>query len=1133
MKTRYYGILAAMALLAGCNKEMQEIDNPAGEETSAKTVLEVGIVSETKTHMDPTDDGGHKVYWSNGDAIRVNGEASDELADLAENTQSASFTFSTATLIPPFNILYPASAWEDADHITLPAIQTYKADGFEDGFFPMAGHSADGTGLGVNHLCALVKILVKRETAEEAETRGGEVDTDNIACIRFKGGNSEKVSGVFGIDYTVPSLAAETGSDADLEVRVVKSQATSATAITYYLVVPARTYANGFDIIVQDTNGHIMTKSKSGETTLTAGKLYNMTAFAFVPTGSESGIEIDSAEDLIAFATAYNNNEYAGLRSSLIATITDNIVFDASTSALFNATGGIGTSDNGHGDTNYFNGILQNGGDYTISGLVATVPVIAFTGDGGIIKGLTLDNTCSYTVNTSTGNNHGALVGRNKGIVKDCTSAASVIINNIQDVTTANQNYGGLVGYNPGGTIDGCTVSGDITCSQSSQTITENSAYIGGIAGYQQNEGTIKDCTFTGNITISDATTYGGITAAGKNFYVAGILGRAEKAVISGCTAGIDGTARAIEVRGTFVPAIGGIVGWLATAADSEIDDCHNYMSLSFASNGARADTSPCRIGGIAGRSSATVKNSTNAGSIASVCNSTTLDLAGIVADGVNVSDCTNHAGGTITRSNANQTEAQANRYIYLGGIIGTLNAAGDITDCTNHAAITCNPTGTSSNTTVDLGGILGGANASQVDISGCTNNGEILFDNNNASAAALARKALGGILGNASTAGTTVTGCSNSGKVWSDNNTEGICGLLSIGGTIGHVAAGCIVTDCTNSGQILCQNLGNNINAYVDLGGIVGFSEAAITITGTSADATLNSGKVMVDGTGSAIVYARNTQGGILGYSNANNTIITNCKNTNEINCTLNTNGKNRPAYTGGIVGILGSLTYQSNAAKSLGALTGLEIGHCNNTGKVYSADYSNTAGNKNSAFAGGIAGLVSGTTTSPASIHDCTVGTSQVYVYRGTGGGLMAYANYCTLENNTCSADMSGVNASVNGVGGIVGRMFDSSMTNCTFSGKIARALKIGGLVYTLSDQNGTGSTISGCKVNGATLTTGTGGSATAAAVLVSETDAKANTITNCGVKGTLNGAAITLSSNMITTDGGTTVTGTYLIP
>ena len=81
--------------------------------------------------------------------------------------------------------------------------------------------------------------------------------------------------------------------------------------------------------------------------------------------------------------------------------------------------------------------------------------------------------------------------------------------------------------------------------------------------------------------------------------------------------------------------------------------------------------------------------------------------------------------------------------------------------------------------------------------------------------------------------------------------------------------------------------------------------------------------------------------------------------------------------------------------------------------------------------------------------------------------------------------------------------------------------------------ANEQTTGSSISGCKVNGAVLTTGTATDKTAAAVLISVADDKTNTISDCGVKGTLDSATITLESNMITTNGGATVTGTYLIP
>ena len=907
---------------------------------------------------------------------------------------------------------------------------------------------------------------------------------------------------------------------------------------------------------------------------------------------------------------------------------------------------------------NFFNAEFDgNKASYAIKSYTGSKPLFTSVASGAKVHDVSLDSNCNLTIASPAPDaKHAPLVGTNSGDVKDCNSSAAVTINNIQDVTTASQYYGGLVAHNVGGTIDGCTVQNSISCSQTGQTITTNPTYIGGVAGLVD-EGTINNCEFTGDITISDGNTYGGITANDLYFYVGGITGRVEKGRITYCTAGINGTPKAIDLRGKMVPAIGGIVGWEVTATDSEISNCKNYMSLSFASDGARANTTPCRIGGIASRSAAAISKSNNYGSISSTCNSTTLNLGGIVAEGANVSDCTNESSGTISRSNADQTADQANRYMYIGGIMGQPQAACDIKDCTNHGSVTNNVIGTATNSTLDMGGILGSA-AKQVDVSGCTNDAEIKFDNDNASAVASARNAIGGIVGNVTTANTTVTGssnsgkvwckynasgsygptsiggiighasaafsvtncsnlvsegsmilcqnagvaaamtidlggivgcaegkatisgkkegaaatntqevkmdndnasavaiartslggivgyssvaessvssCGNTGKIWINNNTAGSYGLMSVGGTVGHTAASSTVQDCTNSGEILCQNPGAAITAYVDLGGIVGYAEATITIKGTTADATLNSGPVTVAQASSAILYARNTEGGILGYGKGNNTKITNCKNSAKIYCNLTgVTANNRPSYTGGIVGLLASLAYTNDAASGLSALSGVEIGNCNNTGEVNSSNYNNRAGNKTAPFAGGIAGLISAKSDSKASIHDCSVGSQTIYAYRAAAcGGIIAYANLCTLKDNTCAANMSGMNASVVGVGGIIGRMFDSSMEDCTFSGKIAKAKNIGGLVYSMNEQT-TGSSISGCKVNGAELTTGTATDKTAAAVLISVADDKTNTISDCGVKGTLDSATITLESNMITTNGGATVTGTYLIP
>ncbi|MBO7071245.1 MAG: hypothetical protein J6W09_08135, partial [Bacteroidales bacterium] len=994
MKTRYYILsLAAVALLASCAKEMPApVDNPG--EDLIKTYLTVGIDQETKTQLGDDGSKTHKVYWSNGDKIAVNGTASDALDGLSGTEQKTTFSFS-GTLSTPYNVVYPASIYTDATHVTLPAVQTYDADSFADGMFPMAGYSVDGSSITLKHLCAVLKVSVKRATS-------GTIDEDNIVAVRFKGLNNEKVNGSFEINYETPALTPASSFGSEVEVRVVKNQATSATAIDYYLVVPAREYGHGFEVIVQDASGHIMTKTAAASgKTLVAGKLYTLPEFEFKPTDTEVGVVIANASDLINFATAFNNKEYG---EDVVATVIDDITFDATTSADFNATNGIGQKKNVNGATedNYFSGVF-NGDGHVISGLDATVPIFAYTQSGSLIEDLILDNTCTFTVNSPAADpNHGVLVGRNKGNVMNVNSEASVTINNIQDINTVAQHYGGLVGRNYGGTIEGCIVSGNITCSQTGQTITAGTdlcAYVGGIAGTQADKGTINNSSFTGNIAIHDGTTYGDISAAGTYFYVAGIVGYAENGVISECTTGIDGTATSIDIRGTFVPAIGGIAGWTKTATNSEIRDCNNYAALSFASNGARAETTPQRIGGIASRSAADIKDCNNSGAISSVSNSTTVYLGGIVGDGANVSNCINKAGGTLTRTNAEATATQTNRYIYMGGIMGGTNAACDVTGCKNYAAVTSNAIGTATQTTADMGGIVGCGGASsalQIDILSCENNGAVTLTNN----------------------GTVVT--------------------------------------------------------------------------------------------------TRLAIGGILGYGPAANSTIKSCDNKAQIYCNSQQNKAGRASYSGGIAGLMGSFG---------AGVDDLEIASCTNSARVWNRNYNNTVDPASSTpFGGGIVGAIIGTSTSMAYIHDCSTSGGDVVELRGYSGGIAGYTEQAVIENNTVAQALTGSNANSQGMGGIVGWAVSTLIDSCSNSGDINAAKDIGGLVAKLD----TGSSIINCEVNDVTLTKGTHAAATAAAVLVSEA-ANGTTITNCGVKGTIDGAAITLSSNMITTDGGATVTGT----
>lgn len=419
MKARYFSLLAVAVLLASCAKEALT-EKP--EITTGKTVLTVGVAPQTMVSMGPADAQGHRqLFWSDGDQIAVNGVTSAALENVEAECTSVDFTFDDP-LTTPYNVLYPASIYTDATHVTLPASQKYKEGGIADGVLPMAGYSADGSSITVSSLCAIVKIQVKRAATSP--------DEDNLVAVRFQGRNGEQVSGEFTIDYQNGTLTSGQYGAADEVVRAVKNLETSTGApCVYHLVVPAGVYSQGFDVIVQDVNGHIMTKSKTASITLEAGHMYTMPEFEFVPTATELGVEINSAQDLINFATAYNNKLFESLGSSLVVTLKNDITFDATTSAAFNATYGIGQKKNIHGATadNYFSGVF-NGGNHAINGLEATEPVFAYTQSDGQINDLTLDASCTFTVNSSAADpNHGPLVGRNKGIVKNCKSYSEEI----------------------------------------------------------------------------------------------------------------------------------------------------------------------------------------------------------------------------------------------------------------------------------------------------------------------------------------------------------------------------------------------------------------------------------------------------------------------------------------------------------------------------------------------------------------------------------------------------------------------------------------------------------------------------------------------------------------------------------
>ena len=1002
-------LFAAMALLAGCAKE--EIKAPVGDGHSLTITL-----GQTKTHMDGAAGTSHKIYWSNKDKISVNGNESDELSGLGDTESTATFHFA-ATLSTPYNIVYPASIYKDASTVTLPATQTYKDGGFADGMYPMAGYSADGSSITINHLCAMVKVAVKRSSA-------GGADTDNLVSVTFRGRADEQVSGDFSINYGTATLTGASSAAADKEVRVEKILATSTSeAAVYYIVVPARTYSNGISISVQDVNGDIMTK-ESGAATLAAGKLYTPAEMEFVPNGVASGIEIATAEDLIAFATAYNAKTYDDLGARLVAKLTSNITFDATSSAAFNATGGIGTP---YGGDNYFNGSF-NGNNKTISGLEVTVPIFGGIGENGTVKDLTLDNSCvfSFTQSDAADGQFATVAGYHKGILDNVKVAADVTLASAVDTVSHLTALGGLVGRATVGKVqNGCEYSGLITTPAS--YVSKAKLMVGGLVGRFSNAGSVSDSYFKG--AISNSAKVVSTDKSNPYLIIGGVAGyvdggatisstntTADHAVVDGAYAGTQG----IIVNKTEVAyhsTVGGIVGEIKNGT---VSSCVNDASILVTIIRATDDDSIARyirMGGIVGKNHS----------------------SGIV------NGCTNN--GTI-QNNSNA------RLQYAGGIVGYNAGTIEGDQSVNNGAISFATTG------VDpiygaripyIGGIVG-ENTSSAHVSNVRNNGNLTLGRTEMSSTGF-RVAMGGIIAYNSAAldGGGSKNIVNTGRVQFNTNINKVSeDGYYVGGVVGYSSNS--VQNVKNSGYVYFKwGHDSRVVKNLYLGGVVGFLAATATVSGcVNEGGASNAGEVYFQPNNKTVNHTGICIGGIIGGNKAGtDATISNCQNSGKV-WTGNYTATDQTLYLGGIIG---SLTGKSS------------ISDCANTGINNLNAGNNTDDGVTKIFAdGGIVGFAQGTDENHITISGCSWSydtETAVGARRGTCGGIAAYAEYADISNSDVTVQYNMYN---HVTGGVVGWAVHSTLTNCKFKGTKITATQgywSGGVVAKLT----AGSVVDGC--------------------------------------------------------------------
>ena len=290
-------------------------------------------------------------------------------------------------------------------------------------------------------------------------------------------------------------------------------------------------------------------------------------------------IKIYSEKDLREFSDALSKNTagYANANVSLEQNIDlGNAAWvPIGTNYLpgFGAITFTGTFD-GNGHT--ISGNIDNKGERYQSS--TDVGLFACLGSGGTVKNLKFTGSVR---GVGRATNIGGIVGKNIGIVTNCTFSGSV---------KGNDNVGGIVGQNSG-TVTDCTNSGGVS----------GKGNVGGVVG--DNSGSVTDCSNNGGFNISGSGNFGGVV--GNN---------------SGSVTGCSNSGR-ISVPMTTPPSsasgnLGGVVGQ-NSGAGARITSCYNIGDLC---NDFPSGSFDGNLGGVVGSNTghSSVTNCYNTGNIGS-----------------------------------------------------------------------------------------------------------------------------------------------------------------------------------------------------------------------------------------------------------------------------------------------------------------------------------------------------------------------------------------------------------------------------------------------------------------------------------------------------------------------------------
>ncbi len=858
-----------------------------------KTTTEVVLSLEAaRTQLGEKAEGVYPLYWSEGDAIAINGVTSNPLAEAG--TAAALFTM-TSEVAYPLCAVYPAPAAVAVEEVAEPttvyqveflASQPYTVGTFAPNAAPMYAYGvapAEGEpaeALQMQHLSGVLRFAVVGN--------GQEVTSLTIKAID----ENCKLSGVFNVDCKTGALTASETASNTVTVTFPEGTVLGAEPLVVYAAVPAGSFGQVWATLRTVESGKMTVKFNSDVKPIAVGTVREFSEFTFQANEADedaSVFEIDSAEALIRFAKIAQ--VFSPRTTAKVVANIDMSGYD------WNPIEGFGeyTFDGGKAE-----GFSINGLNAPLFGATsATIQNLNLTGVNIAVTNLTQAGAvaCNFT---------GAKMS-------NVSASGTMTVNNTTFTTTASMskynviNFGGLVGIAGGVTFENCENRVNLTVN-SVAAAEQTSVYfsVGGAVGAAHSKSSFNNVDNYGTITIG-----GTINSAATR--IAGILGNAsavngvtpEITALTGCDNHGAITTEKGQKVGDVQTSLGTlkVAGIAATMSKGMTDFSNNHNHGAILNQAWGGTTS---LAGVLGNFNLSpISNCTNNAPITHKGRHSFLMMGGIQTNDAcaAITNCTNNVEGVITNEATLADGVTSNANVYIGGIVGGNESplrendgretytefdgkANAIKGCTNYGAIV--KTGHAN--ACFIGGIY--ARVTGCNIENCTNEGAITVGGDN-----LGNLYVSGLCGHTTPSAINST---NKGNITINGNTDG--SFLTTGCYISGIASTVsgIISGCKNEGHISVDNLAHADNRSINIFGIAVSASSNCAATDQTNYNCDNSGNISVGENGTVIA---NTSAFYIGGCFGNPYVVPAEKCDNTGNITVYPKAALRPINIAGVV--------------------------------------------------------------------------------------------------------------------------------------------------------------------------------------------------------------------------------------